>query len=239
METPPGWCAAPQTAADSEKQEFKIAVEALRQENAKLRKMDGARQRELAIATNRLARLEIRQSDARSGMVADDEEVRSAGEWRAFLLNALKILAETDREMQALQKRLRQLQFAAQQAFKSAERVDPAKRALLEAELRQAEKVLAGKEEPRPRGVLTATDSTPPSSAKVIGVRLDLGVAALGIGRKHGARVGMPFLVQRGKTVLAALTLAEVRENAALAIIEQMDPDRPIREGDAAVLRKM
>ena len=224
---------------DIETQELKVTVEALRKENAKLRQVDAMHQQELATATNRFTKFEFLQKTQGIGLMADDEEVRNASEWRAFLLSALKILYQTDQERQALQKRLQLLLYTTQQAFGSAEKVDPAKRTLLESEVRQSQKALSDTEEgPVPTFVSKPAPTMALSPAKVIGVRLDLGVAALGIGHKQGAKVGMPFLVTRGKTVMAVLTLAEVRENAALALIEQMEPDKPIEEGDVAVLRK-
>ncbi len=227
------------SGVDLEKQELQVAVATLRKENAELRRLDGIRQRELAIVSNRLAQVEWQQGDSRLGLVADDEEVRSVAEWRAFLLNALKVLSDTDRELQGVLGRMRRLLGASQDAFKSAEKVDPAKRARLEAELRESEKMLLEKEAALQSPFVPGTDRTILSAAKVIGVQLDLGVVALAVGRKHGARVGMPFLVARDKTVLAVLTLVEVREDAALAVIEQMEYKKPIQEGDIATLRKL
>ncbi len=216
--------------ADVEKQELKVTLDVLRKENEGLK-------RDLATATNRLARVEAFRSIP-MGLSADEEEARSAIEWKAFLMNALKVLSQTDQEMQELQKRLRFLLYAAQQAFKSAEKVDASKRALLENEIRQSQKMLSVKEEVRDQPFLAEMDTTALSSTKVVGVRLDLGVAALAIGYKQGARVGMPFLVMRKQKVLAVLTLVEVRETLALALIEQMEQNEPIREGDLAGLKK-
>jgi len=226
------------SGVDLEKQELQVAVATLRKENTELRRLDGIRQRELAIVSNRLTQVEWQQGDSQLGLVADDEEARSVAEWRAFLLNALKVLSDTDRELQSVLGRMRRLLGASQDAFKSAEKVDPAKRARLEAELRESEKML--EKEAAPQSLFVpGPDRTILSAAKVIGVQLDLGVAAVAVGRKHGARVGMPFLVARDKTVLAVLTLVEVREDAALAVIEQMEYKKPIQEGDIATLRKL
>ena len=221
-----------------EAQELRVALEALRKENAALRQADKARQRELALATNKLAQLETRVAGQRRGLAADDDEARSAEEWRAFLLQALKTLDDAESEIRSLGERLRLLHDASRDALKAAEKVDPSKRSLLEMELRRSEK-LFNKEERRAAVFLDANESGSLKAVKVIGVNLDLGVTALAVGRKQGARVGMPFLVSRGKVVVAALTLAEVRENASLALIERMETDQPIREGDTAMLRKM
>lgn len=219
---------------DMEVRELKGAVVDLQRENSELRKQILARQKELGAATNRLARLE-----GRADRVADDEDARVAAEWRAMLRGALKNLAESEQEIHGLQKRLRLLAFASREALKTAEKVEPSRRALVEGELRESDKVLAGNGEGRTPPITRVAEAVMPTSVRVAGVRLDLGVAALGVGRKRGARVGMPFVVMRGKSVLAVLTLAEVRDSASLAIIDQMDAEKPIAEGDTAILRKM
>lgn len=232
---------APPTDArgtDPEKQEFKMAVERLRKENTDLRKIEATRQRELAAATNRLALIERKLETARSGLAADDEDARISAEWRSLLVKALKALNDSDQELRGLQKRLDLLVYASKEAFKSAEKVDPDKRSLLEGEIRQSDKALAGRRESRPAALIGDSDNAALTGARIIGAQLELGVAALSVGRRQGARVGMPFLALRGKAVLAVLTLVEVREKTSLALIEQMDSERPIREGDAAVLRR-
>jgi hypothetical protein len=221
-----------------ETQELRIALDALQRENADLRRERLVRQRELAVATNRVAQLETRLADKRYGLAADDEEARSAQEWRGFLLRALKRLWEVDRDAATVRDRLRLLHHATQEAFKSAEKVDPARRSMLETQLRESEKAFSGKGDHPEVILLVATDHAALKTAKVVGVNLDLGVAALAVGRKEGARVGMPFVVGRDKAVLAALIVVEVRESTTLAVIEQMDPKEPIREGDLAAIRQ-
>lgn len=224
-------------AADMEAQESRIALDALRRENADLRRERLAHQRELAVATNRVAQLEMRVGGKRYGLVADDEEARSAEEWRGFLLRALKSLWDADRETAIARERLRLLHHAAREALKSAEKVETAKRSLLETQLRESEKMLASKEDKSEAILLATTDNAALRAAKVVGTNLDLGVVALAVGRKQGARVGMPFVVSRDKTAVATLTAVEVRESSTLAVIEQMDPKTPVQEGDLAMIR--
>ncbi len=221
---------------DAETQEVRVAIEALRKENAELRKMEAVHQREIGSLTNEIARLQVRLGNPRVGLVADDDEARTAADWKSFLHNALAVLADADREMQDLRKRLRLLVFASQETFRSAEGVDPAKRSLLEGELRQSRKVLGEGEDAR---VFAPEHETPPlDNIKVVGVKLDLGVVALAVGRNQGVRVGMPFVILRGKEMVATVTLVEVREKASLGLIEKMDSNRPVREGDLAALRR-
>ncbi len=218
--------------------ELKIAVDALRKENAGLKKLCALRGRELATATNQLALAASRLDDPRGDLGADDEGARSSEEWRAFLLSALKILRDADDEIQALQKRMQLLVTASEQALKTAQKVDPSRRGLLEAELRQSRKLLEGKDDGQGAVFATAAVAETLSAARVIGVRMDLGVAALAVGRTQGARVGMPFVVVRDGKPVATLVLVETRENRSLALIDRMDAGKPIRKGDTASLRK-
>ncbi len=232
-----GFAVSPERT-NPEKQELQVTIDLLREENAGLRKTAAARQNGLVVVSNRLMSIEWKKEEARWGLIADDDEARSAEEWRAFLLNALKILNEADQKIATFQKQLQMLVYAAKEAAKSAKIVNPSKRALLEGEIRQSEKILSGEKDPSLQAFTPGSETSVLSHVKIIGVRLDLGVAALAAGHQHGAHVGMPFLVLHDKTVLAVLTLAEVREKTSLALIEQMDPDKPIKEGDIAILRK-
>jgi hypothetical protein len=228
-----GW-----SAEGLEQQELRQAFDALKKDHERLKALSEKQRLELAVATNRLA--EVTGGIRASGMdlfQGAAEEERTAREWRMFLSRALKTLAETDDEIRELHKKLGMLVYATKEAMQSAPGIDPRKRTNLEGELRACESLLE-KTPPAKPVLVPAIETAALVDAKVIGVRLDLGVAALEIGAKHGARVGMPFLVVRGEEVLAVLTIAEVREGTALAIIDQMDSSQPIREGDRATLRK-
>ncbi len=93
-------------AADVETQESKLTLDMLRKENAGLRQADAARQREFASVTNELARVQAKLGNPHAGLIADDDEARTAMEWRSFLQSALKVLGDADREVQDLRKRL-------------------------------------------------------------------------------------------------------------------------------------
>lgn len=221
-----------------ETQELRIALDAIRKENADLKKAMLSRQRELNVATNRVVQLEARIAEKRRGLVADDEDARTAEEWRVFLVQSLKALEGADREIRSLVEQLRLLHQASREAFRSAEKIEPSQRAMLEGEMRRAEKILAAKEAPKGSGMVSANAETSAlKTTKVVGVNLDLGVAALAAGRKQGVRVGLNFVVGRGKSMLAVLLVVEVRESTSLALIEQMEAEEPIREGDIAVIR--
>ncbi len=234
------FCSLPGSILGSEVEtrELKLAVETLRRENASLKRSQAVAAQELAVATNRASRLLTRQSESRSALCADDDEARGADEWRSFLSGALKALRNADAEVRELRKRLRQMLLVSEQALRTAEKVEPSRRAALEIELRQNRKILDERESEQGAIFPTEPNLAALESARVIGVQLELGVVALSVGRDQGARVGMPFVVMRDKAVVAVLVVVETRESRSLAMIEQMDPARPARKGDAVALRK-
>lgn len=227
--------ATPQGVAEA--QELRVALETLRRENAELRRAESARAREAATTSNRLARIETALRSGLAGLAADDAEARSSAEWRALLLRALRQLRESEAELARIENRMRHLTLASEAALKTAQKADPARRAALEGELRAARQWMEERERVRPPTI--AGGGPAPSSAKVLALRPDLGVVALGAGRAEGVRVGMRWEVKRGKESAAQLVIAEIREHTSLALIERMDADRPIREGETAVLIKL
>lgn len=227
--------AAPQGATEA--QELRVALEALRRENADLRRAEGVRAREATALSNQLARAEAALRGGLAGLAADDADARSTADWRSLLVQSLRVLRETEADLARIEDRTRRLMVAAEQALKSAEKVDPARRAALEGELRAGRKWAEERERVRPAFVEGGTK--PPPSAKVLALRLDLGVVALDAGRAEGVRVGMPWVVNRGKETAARLVVVEMREHASMAVIERMEADRPIREGEMAVLSKL
>lgn len=227
--------AAPQGATEA--QELRVALDALRRENAEMRRAEGARAREVAATSNQLARVEAALRGGLGGIVADDADARSTADWRALLVQSLRQLRDTEAELARLEDRMRRLVVASEQALKSAQKVDPARRAALEGELRAGRQWAEEREKARP--VLLEGGTRPPPSAKLLALRTDLGVVALDAGRAEGVRVGMPWVVNRGKETVARLLVVEVREHASMALIERMEADRPIREGETAVLSKL
>lgn len=229
------YAAAPQ--GGTEAQELRVALDVLRRENADLRRAEGVKAREVAVLSNQLARVETALRGGLAGLAADDADARSATDWRMLLVQSLRTLLESEGELTRIEDRARRLMLVSEQALKSAQKVDPARRAALEGELRAGRKWAEERERTRP-AIMEGETRLPPS-AKVLAVRLDLGVVALDAGRAEGVRVGMPWAVNRGKEIAARLVIVETREHASMAVIERMEADRPIREGEMAVLSKL
>lgn len=218
--------------------ELREALKAQRKQNDDLRKsLDECKSRELQ-TSNQLARVQNDLRNSRLNLISESEEGMSAQEWRRLLQKSLKTLQEREEQIKQLEDRLASLRNAVQDAMKTAQNVDAKKRLVLEKELRETALKIDKAAPQEAQLFKSGADVSALSKASVLGVELDLGVAALAVGKKDGARVGMPFLALRGKDVLAVLTLVEVREKTSLALIEQMERDKPIREGDFAMIRK-
>jgi hypothetical protein len=209
----------------------------MRKQNAKLKVEIAEKAKSSQSTTNHFQITERPQLRKFGGMVADDPDARSSAEWRSFLLNALKALNERDRDAKELYKRLSLLKVAAREQLLQKEQGPSPSQDLLENEIAEAEKLLLRFSREPQDFLVKQPESVSESRARVMAVRLDLGVAAMGIGRKLGVRVGMPFVVVRGKEAIALLMVAEVREDLSLVLIEQMDPEKPLLEGDVAHLR--
>jgi len=64
----------------------------------------------------------------------------------------------------------------------------------------------------------------------------DKDVAILNIGEMHGARVGTPFRLLDGETVIGRARLIEVREYLSAALIEDLVENKQVRPGNRVVL---
>jgi hypothetical protein len=55
----------------------------------------------------------------------------------------------------------------------------------------------------------------------------------LNLGSKHGIRVGMPFQVTRGDKEIGSVSVVDVRDKIAGAVIQQLTSEQdPIKVGD-------
>ena len=62
------------------------------------------------------------------------------------------------------------------------------------------------------------------------GGRIAVNVANLG--RRQGAKIGMPFQVWRGERKLGLVRVVDVRESISGAVIQSLDPSEKVRVGD-------
>lgn len=107
-------------------------------------------------------------------------------------------------------------------------------------ELQRTKAVLTASEQPAVTEQSSAANRREASleSAQVLDVNPKLQLVVLNVGLLHGARVGMPFLVLRGDTVVAEVKVVEVRKRICGALIEKMIKGITLRAGDAARVTK-
>ena len=66
----------------------------------------------------------------------------------------------------------------------------------------------------------------------VVSVKDELALIVANVGLHHGARLGMPFDVVRGDTVIGTIRIVDVREKISGALIQNLSKDETIKVGD-------
>ena len=177
-------------------------------------------------------------TEKKSGALKNLPETLEQLRWQ--MLTTLKMLRKSELANEELEKRLRRLTWSASEAIRSADKVDPKKRAEFEEELRLI-KALIGpglrerEADARPAGDV---DTSALDEAKVINVKRDLSLVVLNVGREQGVKLGMPFQVIRDGRLVAVVVVVDVRDKVCGALIERMDETNPVKVEDEAVLRK-
>lgn len=144
------------------------------------------------------------------------------------LVAAVRDLRLATQRAESLQSQLIRLSEAVQLMLSTSENVDPQHRAALEAELRKTNELLGAAPAPPGRAVEPSL-----TDAQVIDVKAELSLLIANIGRKHGVRVGMPFLVFRDGRRIAEARAVDVREAISGAIIQSLDNEKvPVQTGD-------
>lgn len=75
-------------------------------------------------------------------------------------------------------------------------------------------------------------------TARVLEFNPKLRLVVLDVGSRHGARVGMPFIVLRGDRVIAWARVVEVRQKICGALIEKTEGNITVKAGDTASVTK-
>jgi hypothetical protein len=142
------------------------------------------------------------------------------------LLNELKL---ADAERKALRDALLALAEAVLRYQKVAATDDATARLDLEAGMRGASKALGVAPLDTP-----AAAAVPSSLADgmVISVKQDLALVVANVGSHQGVKVGMPFEVVRGESVIGSVRMVDVREKIAGALIQNLSDKEKIKIGD-------
>ena len=86
-----------------------------------------------------------------------------------------------------------------------------------------------------PGSIQPATDSEPVGTltdARVISVKDELALVVDNLGRRQGAKIGMPFQVWRDGRQIGLVRVVDVREAISGAVIQSLDPSQKIQVGD-------
>lgn len=146
------------------------------------------------------------------------------------LLAAVSDLRVMTQGKNDLSEALVRLSDAAAAYAKSAKGAPADARQTLESEIRNANKALGVRS-------LGAADAAPVlstiSDAVAISVKDELSLVVLNLGIKHGVKVGMPFRVMRGESVVGNVQVVDVREKIAGAVIQNLNSEQnQIKVGD-------
>lgn len=150
------------------------------------------------------------------------------GKLEGRLVAAVRDLRLVSQRAEALEAQLIKLTEAVQLLLSSTATVDPEVRASLEAELRRSSELLGASSAPAALAVEPSL-----TDAMVVDVKNDLSLVIANVGRKHGVRVGMPFVVWRESRRIGEIKAVDVRDSITGAIIQSLDNEKhPIQNGD-------
>lgn len=107
---------------------------------------------------------------------------------------------------------------------------DPEARLALEAEMRGASKALGV----APHQSLAGTPvSSTLTEGMVISIKEDLALIVANLGSRHGVKVGMPFQVHRGDSVVGTVRMVDVRDKIAGAVVQNLISEgQKVKVGD-------
>lgn len=146
------------------------------------------------------------------------------------VVQAVKELYQAEQDRRELVNRLEQIINASQELLKTAEKVDPQKRADFEVALRAARDSLAGKSH---GSIPTAADV---HEGQIVHVNPELNSVILNVGTKLEVQVGMPFLVIREQRMIGRVRIFQVRDQISVAVVEGLEKDVQLKVGDRVQL---
>lgn len=147
------------------------------------------------------------------------------------LLQAVRDLRQEQSRSAELEEVLLALSESVLALLQKVENVPPDTRLDLEARLRRTNEVLG-----LTPGVVEApaVDATL-TNALVVDTRPQLALVILNVGRAHGVRIGTPFRILRGDSIVGSALVVDVRERISGAIMQNLErEDNNPRIGDRA-----
>ncbi len=212
--------------------ELQLAVDALRQQNEVLRERlvdqqerADALAESLAIARTESDLFQQRWTEAhlRARALGIDQVDPGVKDWQRQVIESVRALYRAEIERNKLLEQLDALVTAVETNDDRLSSVMDQARATMRRQ--------------QPAAGRPAKDAGPAptlAAARVLDVNEGLQVAVLNVGRQHGARVGMPFVVFQGDRVKAWLRVIEVRRHLCGALIEQQSDGEALQAGQPA-----
>jgi hypothetical protein len=227
------------TDLDMEYIEAKIALEGSEHENAELHQQVSLARQQIAALTDSLV-LANSESEVFKRETSDLKlrlealGLDSASPDRALLeqrlLKAVSDLKIVQDQKDKLSDQLIRINEAILRYVKTASSVDGDARMGLETEMRSSSQLLGlpGGQQAQP------SQETPGSitDARVISVKEELALVVANLGRRQGARIGMPFQVWRDGRQIGIVRVVDVRESISGAVIQSLDPSQKVKVGD-------
>jgi len=231
------------TDLDIEYTEAKVALESSERENAELRQQVALAQQQVAALTESLAlansesevfKRETSDLKLRLEALGLDAASPDKALLEQRLLKAVSDLKIIQDQKEKLADQLIRINEAIIRYVKNASSVDGDARMSLETEMRSSTELLgvAG----APGGAQPAANIDPAGSltdARVISVKDELALVVANLGRRQGAKIGMPFQVWHEGRKIGIVRVVDVRENISGAVIQSLDPSEKVKVGDS------
>jgi len=146
------------------------------------------------------------------------------------LLKAVSDLKIVQDQKDKLSDQITRMMEAILRYGKGASSGDGDDRMALETELRSATELLGL---PGPEQAATTADFTGSlTDARVISVKDELALVVANLGRRQGAKIGMPFQVWREGRQIGIVRVVDVRESISGAVVQSLDPSEKVKVGD-------
>ena len=227
------------TEREIEVSEVNTALEALQKENinlkAKLSQSEAAladTQKNLSNAMSESEEFKRKASQLKQRLEALglDGAGGNVESLQQRLLKAVNDLKLTESERKKLQEALIQLSETVIEFKRASVTSEPAALEAMEAAMRNAARAL-GVASPETKVPLAVPATL--QDGMILSIKDDLALVVTNLGARQGVKVGMPFQVWRGESIIGTIRVVDVRERIAGAVIQDLSSEKDkIKQGD-------
>ena len=219
--------------------EAKVALESAEHQNAALRRQLALNRQQIAALTDSLVLANsesevIKRETSDLKLRLEALGLDSASPDRALLeqrlLKAVSDLKIVQDQRDKLSDQLVRINEAVLRYVKGASSVDGDARMALETEMRSSTELLGLPGSLQPAANTDAAGTL--MDARVISVKDELALVVANIGRRQGAKIGMPFEVWRDGRQIGLVRVVDVREAISGAVVQSLDPSQKVKVGD-------